>query len=126
MPHQGTDTGTNRRQAINVTSWRIFHCSALVGMSAATLYITILRISANAYRIIPHAPITLQGRHEPGRLYRRTEGRVRLDRPRSGARLRRAISPVRHAPDGPSDLRSRAVPRPSLIRQMTRLSVSRG
>jgi hypothetical protein len=32
--------------------------------------LTILRISANAYRIIPHAQITLQRRHEPGRLYR--------------------------------------------------------
>jgi hypothetical protein len=40
------------------------------------------------------------------------EGRVRLDRPRSGVRLRRAVSPVRHAPDGASDLRSRAVPGP--------------
>jgi hypothetical protein len=29
---------------------------------------------SNACCIIPHAPIALQRRHEPGRLYRRTEG----------------------------------------------------
>src|ERR1700677_3686227 len=50
--------------------------------------------------------MTLQRRHEPGRLYRWTEGRVRLDRSRSGVRLRRAVQPVRYAPDGPPNLRS--------------------
>src|ERR1700678_1447842 len=71
-------------------------------------------LPASKYCIIPNAPITLQRRHKPGRLYRRTEGRVRLDRPRSGARLRCAVPPVRHAPDGPSDLRSRALPGPAI------------
>ena len=52
-----------------------------------------MSVSANAYCIIPDAPITIPRRHEPGRLYRGTEGRVRLDRPRSGVRLRRVVSP---------------------------------
>src|SRR5487761_1282503 len=44
MPHQGTDSGTNRRQAIDVTPWRIFHCSAIYIFACGVIYGLMLKV----------------------------------------------------------------------------------